>query len=219
MIRIALVEDHVMLSEGLKLMLEQTGEFEVVCQHQAASTFEELCDPEKIDVVLLDLWLMGQSSATICQGLRQKYPDIRIIVLSSLDDPELILEMIRYGARAFISKKREFDYVAHTIRMVMKNGHYFDQDLGEMMNMQMQKTYKKCFTENQFGVKFNKTEMNIAYLASAGFTSIEIADKLNMSKRNVESYRANMQQKAGSSNFQGVIVYMFKHYLLLPEQF
>jgi DNA-binding NarL/FixJ family response regulator len=219
MIRIALVEDHVMFSEGLKVMLEQTGEFEVVCQHQAGSAFEELCDPEKIDVVLLDLWLMGQSSATICQTLRQKYPEIRIIVLSFLEDSELILEMIRYGARAFISKKREFEYVAHTIRMVMKNGHYFDQDLGGMMNMQLQKTYKKCYAENQFGVKFNKTEMSIASMSCAGLTTAEIAAKLKMSTRNVESYRSNMQLKAGSSNFQGVIVYMFKHYLLLPEQF
>jgi DNA-binding NarL/FixJ family response regulator len=151
--------------------------------------------------VLLDLWLMGQSSAIICQNLRQKYPEIKIIVLSFLDEPELVLEMIRYGARAFISKSRPFSYVVHIIRMVMQHGYYFDQDLGDMMKIEMQKAYKKSFIDNQFRVKFNKTEMNIVTLSCAGFTIDEMAAKLRMSKRSVENYRANLLIKTDSSSF------------------
>jgi hypothetical protein len=67
MIRIALVEDHVMFSEGLKVMLEQTGEFEVVCQHEAGSTFEELCNPEKESTFKLSVFIQSPwISGTFC---------------------------------------------------------------------------------------------------------------------------------------------------------
>jgi DNA-binding NarL/FixJ family response regulator len=219
MVRIAIVEDHIMFRQGLRAMLERNDEFRVVYETDCGEKFEKNFDSGKIDITLLDLRLNGQNGAITCQNIRYKYPDCKIVIISFSEDPDLILEMIRYGARAYIPKSRGIEYVEHTLRMVNEHGHYFDQDLGEMMNVEMQKAHKKTFIDNEFRVEFNSLEMRVTTLSCSGLTIEEIAEELKVSRRHVETQRANLQAKTGSDNFQGVIIYMFKHYLLFPQQF
>lgn len=208
-----------MFRQALKNCLNSIDDFEVVYESMCGAELESYFHPEKIDIILLDLRLKGQHGAITCQNIRRKFPEAKIIIISMYNDPEIILAMCRYGACAFISKEQDLEYIEHTIRMVLKFGFYFDKDLGEMMLMEMNKAYKKSFIESEYRTDFSETEMRIVVMACTGLTNEQIAEELKLSKRSVENHRTNLQLKTDSKNFQGVLIYMFKHYLLFPQQF
>jgi two-component system, NarL family, response regulator DegU len=219
MVRIALVEDHVMFRQGLKICLELIPDFKVVFESSCGAEFEKEFNPEMMDIVLMDLRLKGQHGSITCQNLHKKYPKSRIIILSMYNDPEVILTLIRYGASAYVTKDADMTKIEKVIREVMDNGHYFDYNLGEMMMMEMMKAHKKKLIDQEFRVEFTETELRVAYLACSQYTNDEIALELGVTRRTVEHHKTNLQVKTDSKNFFGVITYLYKHYLLLPQQF
>lgn len=219
MVRIALVEDHVMFRQGLKLCLELIPDFRVVLESSNGTEFEKKFTPDEIDVVLMDLRLKGQHGSITCHNIQKRYPKSRIIILSMYDDPEIILTMIRYGAAAYVTKDADMTKIEKVIREVMQNGHYFDYNLGEMMMMEMMKAHKKKLIDQEFRVEFTETELRVAFLACSQYTNDEIASELGVTRRTVEHHKTNLQVKTDSKNFFGVITYLYKHYLLLPQQF
>ncbi|MBI3133509.1 MAG: response regulator transcription factor [Bacteroidetes bacterium] len=219
MVRIALVEDHVMFREGLRTCLDLIPGFKVVCEASCGAEFEKMYNPDEIDVTLMDLRLKGQHGSITCHNIHKQYPRARIIILSMYDDPEIILTMIRYGAAAYVTKDADLGRIEKVIREVMENGHYFDWNLGDMMLAEMMKAHKKKLIDDEFRVEFTETELRVAYLACAQYTNDEIAVELGITRRSVEHHKANLQLKTDSRNFFGVITYLYKHYLLLPQQF
>ena len=219
MVRIALVEDHTMFRQGLKICLELVPDFKVVHECACGDEFEKIFNPDEIDVVLMDLRLKGQHGSITCQNIHRKYPQSRIIILSMYDDPEIILTMIRYGASAYVTKDADIMRIEKIIREVLVNGHYFDLNLGEMMMMEMMKAHKKKLIDQEFRVEFTETELRVAILACSQYTNDEIASELGVTRRTVEHHKTNLQVKTDSKNFFGVITYLYKHYLLLPQQF
>lgn len=219
MIRIALVEDHIMFRQGLKICLEMTGDFKVVSEAACGAEFERTFDPESVDVVLMDLRLKGQHGSITCQNIHKKFPKTRIIILSMYDDPEIILTLIRYGAAAYVTKDADLVRIEKVIREVVENGHYFDWNLGEMMMTEMMKAHKRKLVDDEFRVEFTESELRVAFLACAQYTNDEIAQELGVTRRTVEHHKTNLQLKTDSKNFFGVITYLYKHYLLLPQQF
>ena len=219
MIRIALVEDHLMFRQALKSSLEEIEDFKVVYEASCGAEYEKMYNPDDVDVTLLDLRLKGQHGSLTCMNLQKKYPESKIIILSQYDDPELILAMIRYGAASYITKDECLTRVEKILRLVMENGRYYDQNLGPMMLLEMEKAYKKKFVDDEFRVEFTENEMRIATLTCRGLTNEQIATEFEVSKRNIENHKNNMQLKVDCPNFYGVVIYMFKHYLLFPQQF
>lgn len=219
MIRIALIEDDLAFRQTFKYWLESVPKFEVVFESDCGKDLENWYDPEKIDLVLLDLRLKGQHGAPTCRNLRKKYPEIKIIVLSQYDDHEIILALIREGASAFLTKDSDLERIRFTIEMVMQLNYFFDMNIGELMVEEMRLAHKRALIGDEFRAEFTETEMRIATMCCSGLTNEQIGEQLNLNKRTIEHHRSIMQLKTNCTNFQSVIIYMFKHYLLFPQQF
>ncbi len=219
MIRIALVEDSITFRECLKSWLNSIPEFQVVLEAECGLDLENRYNPEEVDVILLDLRLKGQHGAPTCRNLRKKYPGIKIIILSVYDDREIILALIREGASSYLTKDSELDRIKFTIEMVMKLTYFFDLNIGELMVEEMKLAHKKSLIGDEYRAEFTETEMRIATMCCSGLTNEQIAEHLKLTKRSIEHHRGNMQLKTNCTNFQSVVIYMFKHYLLFPQQF
>jgi len=219
MIRVALVEDHIMVRQAIKRCLEDTKELMVVCEAECGAEFEKKYKPDEIDVVLLDLQLNGQHGLITCQNLCQKFPDIKIIILTEYSDAGLIVHMIKNGARAYVKKREDLDRLVTAIHHVIKNGYYFDQDLGRILNIAMDKKYKSRIIDDSFRVEFSEGEMQVALHACCQLTIDETVEKMRSTKRIVENHRNRLLEKTDSKNIMGVMIYMFTHLILFPEQF
>lgn len=219
MVRIALIEDHVMFRQGLRVCLELNPDYKVVYESASGTDFEKVYNPSKIDITLMDLRLKGQHGSITCQNIKRKYPNAKIIILSMYDDPEVILTLIRYGASAYVTKDADLPKIEKVIHEVNENGFYFDHNLGEMLLTDVLKVHKKTLIDNEFRVEFTETEIRVAYLSCAQYSNDEIAHELGVTRRAIEHIKTTLQEKTDSKNFFGVITYFYKHYLLLPQQF
>lgn len=216
-IRIALVEDHLMFRQGLKLILEGMDGFSVVYETDQGEEMEKDYDPEKIDLILLDLRLKGQSGTTTCKNLFKSYPGVKIIILSQYNEPELFLESIHNGASSYVCKSEGLEKIEKAIREVVGNGFYFDEDIGALLRMEMAKAHKFKFGANGEEALFNKVELEIATLHCKQLGNTEISELMRISERAVVKYKANMVDKTHSRNFTGVIIYLFRHRYLFVE--
>jgi len=219
MIKLALVEDQIMFRQALKKCLEDDNEFKVVCEAKCGAEFEKMYKPDEIDVILLDMRLKGQHGLTTCQNLCNQFPDIKIIILTAYAEADLMVDVMRKGARAYISKAEDIDKVKKVIRYVIENEYYFDQDLGKVLNNAMNKTYKSQLIDNSFRVEFDEEEIQVVMHACSQLTIEETYEKMATTKRVVENIRNRLVEKTDSKNFTGVIIYMFKHLILYPDQF
>ena len=216
MIRIALVENHVMVRQALKLSLDTIHGFKVVEEAECGLEFQEKYNRFKIDIVLMELRLNGQHGYTTCKHLLKKYPRIKIIVLSMFDDPATIISMIRCGAVAFLSKRDSLEQIEKAIREVSEHGFYFNQDIGNLMRYEFAKIHRKPDPDSM-DVQFSAIEMQIATHFCNQLTTLEIAKELGLSHRTIESHKRAMIERTLNQNFIGVIIYMFRNNLLYPH--
>ena len=117
-IRIAIVDDHEIVREGLKSILQGEPDFEVVAESDTAEGLSELVEKAKPDVVLLDARLPGISGAEACRGLVEAHPDTAVLMVSTYSDDQLVEECIRAGARGYVIKDIERFSLKESIRAV-----------------------------------------------------------------------------------------------------
>jgi len=213
-IRIAMVEDHLSYRQGLRALLEEEQDFEIVMEMDSGEEIEERYNPDEVDIILLDLRLVGQSGAITCQNLYAKYEQVRIIVLSTDFDAELIIEMIKNGASAYLSKNDCISRIKYCLRYVFEHGHCFDLKLGEILRIDASKTYKKIRNGNAFCLAFSPQEVQIALLVFSEKSTEEIAEIMNLSTRTIEKYKESIRLRVERPSFMGVIRYMLKHGLI-----
>lgn len=219
MIKVALVEDQPIFRTSLKRAFDWVGGIEVTFETAYGEELRENYNPEIMDVVLLDIRLSGESGIFTLEAMKKKFPDSKIIMMSQYDDYEVIIHTIKKGARAYFAKNYDVPDLVNAMKMVHERGYYFDHNLGEMIVRDMERVHKSQLINNQFRVEFSEQELEIAKYCCKGLSNDEIATLLNVSKRSIENHRTNMTIKTDSKNFYGVIVYLFKHYLLLPGSF
>lgn len=217
MIRIALVDDHLIVRQSLKMYLQFIQDFKVVLDVGTVSEFREFYSPDQIDIVILDIRLKGESGLDLCNEMFKNYPNIKIIMFSAYLEESIIIESIKCGARGFVNKSDSSSQLEKTIREVMLNGHYYSADLGTMLRNELLKTHKRKIINDTFRVEFTKTELEIAIAHGNQCSNKDIAEKLKLSVRSVESYKKNMCDKTYSVNFTGVLVYMFKYFVIFPQ--
>ncbi len=213
MIRIILADDHHVVRDGIKMLLNSGEEIKVIGEasdgHQVLNLIESGLDP---DIVISDLSMPVMDGFSLISKLKTDCPGIKTIVLSVSDDENYVTQAFNNGCLGYLSKSVQPSELLFAIRHIHSGGRYLGADLGTKMVERAMQGKKQ---ERSTDINFTSRETEILQLIAQGCTNNEIAEKLFISRRTVEGHRQNLIEKTASRNTAELIGFAFKYGLIL----
>jgi NarL family two-component system response regulator LiaR len=191
LIRVLIVDDHCMLRKGIATMLYATPDLELVGEASSGSEAIEMCAHLKPDVVLMDLMMPEMDGATAIRHIHNNQPQIRIVVLSSFAEHDLIKSALEAGASGYILKNVSADKLANAVRMAK-------QDIAPLSPEVTTQIFRPKDSSTQFNL--TNREQEVLSLMVDGFSNAEIAYRLSISQFTVKNHVSNIFTKLGVGN-------------------
>ncbi|MBE9467797.1 MAG: response regulator transcription factor [Bacteroidetes bacterium] len=209
-INIIIVDDHSLFRNGLKILLNNIENINVVAE--APNGKEYLDEIEKIDadIVLMDINMPVMDGIEATKKSLEKFPNLKIIALSMYGDAEYYYKMIDAGVKGFLLKNSDIKEVIDAIKKVNNGENYFSQELLYNVVKNISPTEKT----NKQQIKLSKRELEVLREICKGFSNQEIADELSISKRTVDKHRANLLSKTQSKNTASLVMYAIENKLV-----
>ena len=213
MIRVLVVDDHAVVRSGLKLLLGQQEDIEVV--GEAGTAAEAIREARHLlpDVVLLDVVLPDESGLSALPAIREASSETRVLVLSMQDDPNYVREAFGVGAMGYVVKEAADTEVVTAVREVAQGGRYVDPSLGA--RLASAEAEAKARAEED---PLSEREREVLRLLALGHTNQEIAKLLFISVRTAETHRAHIMQKLRLSTRAELVRYASASGLLDEER-
>lgn len=192
-VRLLLLDDHALMREGLRALLTQEDDLEVVAE--ASGLDEALAADADPDVIVADLVLPDARGAEVVAGLHARYPDAQILVLTMVDNPADVHLTFAAGARGYLLKEAASTELADAIRKVADGQDYLQPAMGAAMAA-MRPVPEVAHASAEVGL--SGREVEVLKLIALGHTNAEIASILHVSLRTVEHHRASILRKLGA---------------------
>jgi DNA-binding NarL/FixJ family response regulator len=191
--RVLLADDHRIFRDGLRPLMSRHEEFEVVAEAEDGLTALELCAEHKPDLAILDISMPGMNGIEVTCRLQRDFPDIRVIILSMHSDRRFVLEALKAGARGYALKDAGFDDLLKGARAVMAGQTFLSQEVSE----QVIRDYVAVADGEPAGAfsVLSGREREVLQLLAEGQSTKEIAVRLNLSAKTVESHRKAVMDK------------------------
>ena len=211
-IGVFLLDDHQVVREGLRHLLESAGDMEVVGEAGTGAEAIEGIDRTRPRVAVLDVRLPDFSGVEVCREVRSAHPDVACLMLTSFSDEEALFDAIMAGASGYVLKEVRGSDLVGDIRKVASGHSLLDPDLTEKI-MQRLRAGK---TESTAG-KLTPQEQRILGLIAEGMTNRQIADHMYLSEKTVKNYVSNLLAKLGMSRRTEAAVYAIRKGVNRPE--
>ena len=193
-IRILVADDHAVFRSGLKALLEKESDLQVVAETGDGFETIKAIETNEIDLLILDISMPGLPGTRVAETVKQEHPHLAIVVLTMHEDDYYLREMLRIGVRAFVLKKSTGTNLLQAIRMAYRGNTYLDPSLaGQLVPSYIGGSSKKD-TSGELEL-LTAREKEVCTLLAYGFTNREIAERLFVSNRTVETHRAHIMAK------------------------
>ncbi|KUG06530.1 response regulator [Solirubrum puertoriconensis] len=213
MTRLILADDHAVIRDGIKALLADVPDFEVV---GLVSNGQELLDrlaDTPADIVLMDLNMPVLSGFDTLPLLRERFPEVRVLVLSMLDHEKYVHQVLEAGAMGYVLKNAGKDEIVYAIRTAAAGRQFLCTELGiGLLHKLVQNPSSTPAGKKATDLSNRETE--VLRLIAEGMTNAEIADKLFTSKRTIETHRQNIIEKTNAKNTAALIKYAMENGLL-----
>lgn len=187
MIRIAIIDDHEMVREGLRMILQSEPDFEIVFERGSADDIVELVDRFRPDVVLLDARLPGISGPEACRLLAASHSETAVLIVSTYSDETLIDECIRAGAKGYLIKDIERFSLKESIRAVHRGeGAVSPTVAGKVL--ERLRAAPATASSNTADPRLSDSQREVLRYIAQGFSNREIAEKVHLSEHTVKSH-------------------------------
>jgi len=196
-IRVAIIDDHAIVRQGLRAMIDREPDLRVVGEAPSATTAMAMLDRARPGVVLLDLKLTAGSECdglSLSKTITQRYPDSRVLVLTSSVDEWLILESIKQGAKGFVLKDVDLTELIRAIRAVHRGQSAFDSRSAGVVVHWMHGSQRPGGTASDITPR----EREILALLARGLSNVAIGQRLYISAATVKFHVGNIMQKLGA---------------------
>jgi two-component system response regulator NreC len=206
-ITIVIADDHQVVRAGLRLLLESESGFRVVAEAGDVPTTERRVTAYHPRVLILDLNMPGESSLPAIPRLRASSPETNIVVLTMQNDPAFAREALRAGATGYVLKEAADSELVQAVRMAAHGRTYLNPELGARLAAEPAEP-------DGPPDDLSARELEVLRLIALGHTNGEIASRLYLSVRTVESHRAHIQQKTRRTSRADLVAYARDHNLL-----
>ena len=193
-IRVLIADDHAVMREGIRHVLCRSPGFEVVAEADSGPEALRLAQEHVPDVVLLDISMPSGGGLDIAPELRRTVPESRILILSVHDDREQILQAVRAGAQGYLLKDTAPEQLAEAIRRVHAGRPYFSEHAARQLSVAVQHEAERSERTRRLELLSGR-ERQVLLGVVKGETNKDIAARLGLSSRTVETYRENLMRK------------------------
>jgi two-component system response regulator NreC len=205
---VVLADDHVVVRSGLRLLLESEPGLAVVGECGDVAGALEAVEALHPDVLVLDLHMPGEPSLAAIPRLRELHPETHVIVLTAQRDPSFAAEALRLGAAGYLPKEAAEGQLLEAIRVAADGGTYLEPRLGARL----------AAVAARKPPELSARELEVLRLIARGHTNREIAERLFLSVRTVESHRARLQRKLELTRRSQLVEYALERGLVEPSE-
>jgi two-component system response regulator NreC len=209
-IRLVLADDHAILRAGLRALIEASGEMQVVGEAADARQARDLVAETLPDVLVLDISMPGGGTLDTLAQIHAQHPDVRVLVLTMHPDESFLRASLAAGADGYLVKSAADDDLLHAIRAVHAGRSY--------VGVPLARGALKHIAGGARTRQLSTREAEVLELVAHGLTNQEIADRLGVGVKSVESYRARVYDKLGFRSKRELIRYAVVTGLLSPER-
>ena len=217
-LRILLVDDHEVVRLGLAMLLEDTPGVQVVGEAGSGQEALRACERLVPDLVILDIRLPDQPGVDVCRHITQRWPHVRVIILTSYVNDDLIVEAIEAGATGYVLKQVGNQELLRAIEAVRRGEALLDPQVTQRVLQRMRQT-ERLLDASAFG-DLSERELEVLFLVSQGKSNREIAEVLGLSEKTARNHVSNLLEKLGKSNRIELATFAVKHRIdtyLSPE--
>lgn len=198
MIKVLIIDDHEIVREGIKTILQAEPDLEVVGESGTAEQLTRLVNQTRPDIVLLDARLPGVSGAEACRRLTVSHPDVAVLMISTYSDQPLVEECIKAGAKGYVVKDIERFTLKESIRAIHAGGGAVSPAVAATVLERLRATDE--VPTQPSSIPLSNTQLEIVRLIAAGFSNREIADRVHLSQNTVKSHVQEIFRKLDVGN-------------------
>jgi len=203
--KVYIADDHTLFRKAMVNLLRTFKQVSEVKDAENGKELLTLMKYEAPDVAIVDLQMPVMDGAETCDVIIEKYPDVKIIVLTMHDSDKYVLHMMEMGVHAFLLKNTEPDELEKAIQAVVEKDFYHNEWVVSIMRKNV-KAQRPNFSNDEL----TEREKQIVQLVCRELSSKQIADKLSLSERTIENHRATIMKKLGVRNTIGLVHYAYQ---------
>jgi DNA-binding NarL/FixJ family response regulator len=209
MIRILIADDHAVMRAGLRELLGQRGSIQIVGEAEDGDKAIEMVASTPADILLLDVSMPGPPFLDVLQRVRDRAPNLRVLVLTMHPEDQFAARALRAGASGYLTKSRTPDELLEAVTRIARGGRFISSTLAERLASQLDGDFTAAPHE-----KLSDREMEVLLLLGAGNTVKQAAESLRLSVKTVSTFRARLIRKMGFATNADIVQYVARAKLL-----
>ena len=209
MIKIMIVDDHAIVREGLKQIVRQTDDMEVVAEAENGSDMLKILQEKTFDIVLLDISIPGRNGIDYLKDVKQLKPDLPVLILSMHPEEQFAMRALTAGAAGYLTKKSASRELIAAIRKVADGRKYVSPEFADKILMELDKDAEKPPYK-----RLSDREFEVMRRIASGETISEIAEGLNLSVQTISTYRSRILDKMNLKTSAELTYYAIKNGLV-----
>lgn len=213
-IRVLLADDHALVRAGFRALLQSLGDVEIVAEAGDGNDALRLIETHQPDVVLLDIAMPGPNGLEVAARVAQKFPNVRVIMLSMYANEEYVLQALHVGAAGYLLKDAGTDELELAVRAVARGETYLSPPVSKRI---IEDYVRRVGREPRSFDRLTPRQREVLRLIAIGYTTKEIALALDISIKTVETHRAQVMKELRVHDITGLVRYAIRVGLVPPD--
>jgi len=206
LIKILLVDDHRILLDGLKALFDNDSEFEIIAAVSSPAEALEKLKLQQPDILLTDYTLPGVTGLELSTNVKELYPNIKRVILSMHDEGHLVKQVMKEGVDGYLLKNIQQGELNAALRQIMQGMPYISPEITKQLMTGLANESKHVLLTDR--------EQEIVKLIVKEFSNKQIAEKLFISERTVETHRKNIFRKTNTASLVGLVKFALEHNIM-----
>lgn len=213
-VKLLIADDHLLVMDGIVSLLRTEKDIEIAGTATDGYEVLRLLDKKEVDICLLDISMPGLDGVAAAREITVKKPGVKIIILTTYSDKEIIAELLDIGVAGYLLKNASKQELMEAIQKVAAGDMYFSREVHTVIMSDYVKQLRKSRGTESEAVVLTEREKEILLLLTREMTNEKIASLLNISYRTVETHRKNIMQKTKSHNLAGLLKFAYSQGLI-----